>query len=682
MTAIFRTQLPISITTILRDYPFPSKFKKEIIREAVHCEKDIFFYGIPTTEQLPLATTIALLSARLSNQTAMIIVRTSEQAKAIYNYINSYEERWLTENSKKTLAGSRIASTFTNFKGNSQSLASNKIILTSYNTLFRNLLYKKSRDDSLKGKIQLPSVDSFIFVDPFDENRYLNRATKSWNFKDIESILSLLPKREKTHVRKYYVSVGLIPAEDIRIGFKDIVFSSGEIDLSIYLNLKDINLQDVLLRFVLINLYSGSPSKNELIERILKTTYIQLYQVESEKSNLEMKQLLKELIFNSKFWQGISLFDSLQEKLLGTFALIRKDQNSYSRFTLTKFGRQYLIASTYFQEMLNNPIEIITSIRKKTENEIIDWKLAQEIFFEFTKGQLQFEDLRLLLSSKELSKEEKESIEKILSSSKNSFLLFQVTQFLNCFREQMTQDTQENLNYLNKTMLKSYNIDNSPSIGKKDRQTLKRALKELLINSDQPITQNKICSMLIINNHEAKQAIQDLIKNGFQVKSITVKPPKGRSRTYYTCKEFPLHFKVVCGDCHWYEKKRCTFWQRTKEIAERKASSEDYIRATGTLRSNTVGCEHFIEKEKVIVIYSVEEFYDDTPKSFTGYSSDKKEMYVYLCSSCFKEGREVVIEDFGTGEKPAQGSKPVSCPICNSTYKLVQKRKKVRRKLI
>ena len=679
MTATFRTQLPISITTILRDYPFPSKSDKEIIREAVHCEKDIFFYGIPTTEQLSLATTIALLSARLSNQTAMIIVRTSEQAKAIYNYINSNEEHQLIDNSKKTLAGIRIASTFTNFKGNSQSLASNKIIITSYNTLFRNLLYQKSRDDSLKAKIQLPSVDSFIFVDPFDENRYLNRATKSWIFNDIESILSLLPKRKKTHVRKYYVSVGLIPAEDIRIGFKDIVFSSSEIDLSIYLDLKDINLQDVLLRFVLINLYSGSPSKKELIERILKTTHIQLYQAESKKSNLEMKQLLKELIFDSKFWQGISLFDSLQEKLLGTFALIRKDQNSYSRFTLTKFGRQYLIASTYFQEMLNNPIKIITSIRKKTENEIIDWKLAQEIFFEFTKGQLQFEDLRFLLSSKEHSKEEKESIEKILSSSKNSFLLFRVTQFLNCFREQMTQDTQENLNYLNKTMLKSYDFDNSPSVGKKDRQALKRALKELLINSDQPITQNKICSMLIINDHEAKQAIQDLIKNGFQVKSITAKPPKGRSRTYYTCKEFPLHFKVVCGDCHWYEKKRCTFWQRTKEIAERKVSSENHIRATETLRSNTVGCEHFIEKEKVIVIYSVEEFYDDTPKSFTGYSSDKKEMYVYLCSNCFKEGREIVIEDFGTGEKPAQGSKPVCCPVCNATYKLIQKRKKVRR---
>jgi len=85
-----------------------------------------------------------------------------------------------------------------------------------------------------------------------------------------------------------------------------------------------------------------------------------------------MKQLLKELIFNFEFWQGISLFDNLQEKQLGTFALIRKDQNSYSRFTLTKFGRQYLIASTYFQEMLNNPIEIIASIRKKAENEIKD----------------------------------------------------------------------------------------------------------------------------------------------------------------------------------------------------------------------------------------------------------------------------------------------------------------------
>jgi len=265
MASTFRTQLPISITSILRDYPFPSKPDKEIIREAVHCEKDIFFYGIPTTEQLPLATTIALLSARLSNQTSMIIVRTSEQAKAIYNHINSNEKHQSINNSKKTLAGIRIASTFTSFKGNSQSLASNKIIITSYNTLFRNILYRKSRDDSLKAKIQLPSVDSFIFVDPFDENRYLNRASKSWTFNDIDSILSLLPKREKTNIRKYYVSVGLIPVEDIRIGFSDSVYSSSEIDLSIYLNLKDINLQNILLRFVLINLYSGSPSKKELM---------------------------------------------------------------------------------------------------------------------------------------------------------------------------------------------------------------------------------------------------------------------------------------------------------------------------------------------------------------------------------------------------------------------------------
>ena len=191
MTVTFRSQLPISITTILREYPFPNNPHIDIIRKVVQCETDIFFYGIPITDQLPLTTTTALLSARLSGQTVMIIVRTSEQAKTIFNYINSNEENQLAINSKKTLAGIRIASTFSKFKGNSQPLASNKIVITSYSTLFRNLLYRKSREDSLKAKIQLPNVDSYIFVDPFDENRYLNKASKSWTFNDIDSLLSL-----------------------------------------------------------------------------------------------------------------------------------------------------------------------------------------------------------------------------------------------------------------------------------------------------------------------------------------------------------------------------------------------------------------------------------------------------------------------------------------------------------
>ena len=109
MTSTYRKQLPISITTILRDYPFTCDTNKDVIREAVRCEKDIFFCDIEPTEQLQLAATIALLSARLSNQTAMIVVRTSEQAKNIYNYINSDKEQLTAESSGKTLAGIRIA---------------------------------------------------------------------------------------------------------------------------------------------------------------------------------------------------------------------------------------------------------------------------------------------------------------------------------------------------------------------------------------------------------------------------------------------------------------------------------------------------------------------------------------------------------------------------------------------
>ncbi len=678
MTVTFRSQLPISITTILREYPFPNNPHIDIIRKVVQCETDIFFYGIPITDQLPLTTTTALLSARLSGQTVMIIVRTSEQAKTIFNYINSNEENQLAINSKKTLAGIRIASTFSKFKGNSQPLASNKIVITSYSTLFRNLLYRKSREDSLKAKIQLPNVDSYIFVDPFDENRYLNKANKSWTFNDIDSLLSLLPKREKTNIRKYFISTGFIPIEDIKKGFTDIVFSLSEIDRSIYLDLKDDNLYEVILRFTLISLYSGSPSKKEIIERILKTSYIRLYKAEKKITTTEMKQLLKEIIFSSENRQKFSLFESLQVEFLGPFALIRKEPSSYSRYTLTKFGRQYLIASTYFGEMLNNPIEIITNIRKKTKNEKIDWKITQEIFIDFTKGQLQFEDLQLLVSKKNISKEEKETIAKILSSAKISYLVFQVTQMLNCFRERMTQDTRENLNTLNKVLQNSNDFEDTPTIGKKDRQTLERALKELLVNADYPITFHKICSMLIINDYEAKQAIQDLIKNGFQVNKLTIKPPKGRSLDYFTCKDFPDHFKVVCGDCHWYEKKHCTFWRGAKYIAERKVSSENLIRATETLRSDTVGCMNFRGKENVRIVYTIEEFYETITKSFTGYSSENKEMYVYLCNTCILEGREVVIEDFGTGDKPTQGSKPVSCSVCNTTFKLVQKRKKAR----
>jgi len=678
MISTYRKQLPISITTILRDYPFTCDTNKDVIREAVRCEKDIFFCDIEPTEQLQLAATMALLSARLSNQTAMIVVRTSEQAKNIYNYINSDKEQLAAESSGKTLASIRIASTFTKFKGNCLPLAMNKLIITSYTTLFRNLLYRKNKDDSIKAKIQLPIVDAYIFVDPFDENKSLNRAYKSWIFFDIDPLLSLLPQRKKTHIRKHYISVGLIPVEAIEEGFDNVTISSRESARAIYQDLKDIVLQDSLLRFVVVCLYSGSPSKKELIKRILKTKHIRIIQAEKKKTAAEMKQLLSELVFNSEYYQKFALFESLQEEHLGPFAVVRKEQSSYSRYTLTKFGQQYLIASTYFGEMLSNPLKILTTIRKKTENDIINWTLVQEIFHNFTKGQLQFDDLQLLIGKLKPSKEEEETIAGILSISNNSYLLFQVTQMLNCFREQMTQGTRDNLRSLNKTLLGSYNAEESSSIGKRDRHTLEKALKELLVNTEYPITLNKICSMLIVNTYEATQAIQDLIRNGFHVKALTVKPPKGRSLTYYTCKNFPAHFKVVCGDCHWYEKKRCTFWQRTKHIAERKVSSEEIHRATGTLRSNTVGCERFREKDTVTRKYSIEGFIDFIPKSFKGHSTENDELYVYLCPTCYEEERETEIEDFGTGDKPSQGLISISCPVCNSTFKLIQKRKKAR----
>ncbi len=678
ITVIYRMNLPISIVTILRDYPFTDISDIDIIRKTVLCETDIFFYGIDPTDQLQLATTVALLAARLSNQTAMIVVRTSEQARKIYSYINSDERQLAIETSKKTLAGMKIASTFSKFKGNSHPLALNKLIITSYSTLFRNQLYKKSRDDSLKAKIQLPIVDAYIFIDPFDETKTLTQASKYWSFNDIDPILFLFPKREKNHVRKHYLSVGLIPVEDVENGLSDIVVFPRESNITQCQDLKDIDLQDTLLRFVLISLYSGSPSKKELIERLMKTTSIRIFQAENKKTAAEMKQLLFELIFSSEYHQKFTLFESLQENLLGPFALVTKVQNCYSRYILTKFGQQYLIASTYFEEMLNNPLDIITTIRKESENDIIDWVLVQEIFNNFSKGQLQFDDLQLLIGKLESSKEKEETIARILSTSNNSYLLFQVTQMLNCFREQMTQDTRDNLSSLNKVLLTSYNVEESSLTGKKDRQTLERALKELLVNVEYPITLNKICSMLVVNAFEATQAIQDLTKKGFSIKTLTVKPPKGRSLTYYTCRKFPAHFKVICGNCYWYVKKRCTFWQRTKHVAERKISSEDIHRAKGTLRSNTVGCKHFREKETVTKKYSIEEFIDLIPKSFKGYSPENEELYVYLCPTCFEEGREIVLEDFGTGDRPTQGLMSVSCLVCNTTFKLIQKRKKTR----
>ncbi|GAJ01253.1 unnamed protein product, partial [marine sediment metagenome] len=165
MTTDYYRNNPISFTTILREYPFPDEIDLDIIRKTVKRETDIFFYGIIPPDQISLAVTIALLSARLSNQSAMIVVRTSEQARKIYNYVNSEKEQ-SDLFSRKHLAGIKIASTFSKFKGNSQPLAANKLIITSYSTLLRTLLYRKSKDDSLKKKVQLPIVDAYIFVDP------------------------------------------------------------------------------------------------------------------------------------------------------------------------------------------------------------------------------------------------------------------------------------------------------------------------------------------------------------------------------------------------------------------------------------------------------------------------------------------------------------------------------------
>lgn len=679
MITAYRTQLPISITTILRDYPFTCVDDLGIIRKTVLCETDIFFYEILPEDQLQLAATIALLSARLSNQTAMIIVRTSEQAKKIYNYVNYDGDQGTAETTKKTLAGMKIASTFSKFKGNSHPLAANKLIITSYNTLTRNLLYRKSRDDALKAKVQLPIVNAYIFIDPFDENKSLNRARKSWISDNIDSILLLLPQRDRTHVRRHFISAGLVPAEEIERGFNNIMISTNEGVRAIYQDLKEDALQNAFLRFILFCLYSGSPSKKQLIEQLQKATYFRIYQAKKKKTDAEMTQHLTELIFHTKYFQNLSLFESLQEKHLGAFALVKKDQSSYSRFTLTTFGRQYLIASTYFEEMLNDPMMFLRTIRKKTENDIITWELVREIFSDFTRGKLQFDDLQFLIGKLDILKDEEETIASILSASNNCYVLFQITRMLNCFRDQMTQDSRESLKFLNRVLQKSYDVEESPINKKMDRQTFERALKELLANTEFPITQNKICSMLIINAFEAKQAIQSLNKNRYPVKKLTIKPPKGRSHDVYTSKNFPAHFKVVCGDCHWYEKRRCMFWRRTINIAERKVSSENYIRATKTLRGITVGCKHFMKKEKMTIIYSVEEFYDTITRSFVGFSADNKEIYAYLCSTCLVEGREIVIEDFGTEDRPAQGLKPVSCSMCNTTFKLIQKRKKTRR---
>lgn len=668
---------PISFTTILREYPFPDDIDLDIIRKTVKRETDIFFYGIIPPDQISLAITIALISARLSNQTAMIVVRTSKQARKIYNNINSEKEQ-SDLFSRKHLAGIKIASTFSKFKGNSQPLAANKLIITSYSTLLRTLLYRKCKDDSLKKKVQLPIVDAYIFVDPLDENKSLNSSKKSWSFNDIDSLFSLLPRREKTHIRKHYISTGLIPIEDIEIGFRNITTSSKDSLLALYHYTKDNNLQNILLRFILVNLYSGSPSKKDLLERLMDTIYTRIFQSESKKKEIEMQEFLVEQIFQLDFYQGYTLFDGLQKELLGPFSLVTKDRNCYSRFTLTEFGKKFLIASTYFKEILNNPIELLTTIRKKTENDIINWSIVQNIFSDFTKGQLQFDDLQLLLGILEPTKEEEETIAEILRNSKNSYMLFQVTQLANCFREQMTQQAKDKLRFLDRNRLNSVVSSESSLIMKMDRRTLERFVKELLINADYPLTLHKISSMLVINTFEVTQAIQDLITNGFQVEKLIGKPPKGRSLAYYSCKGFPNHYNVVCGDCHWYVKKRCTFWQRIKSIAERMISDEDLLRITETLRSNTIGCEHFQAKESVTKVFTIEEFNDHIPKSFSGQTLEGEELLVYLCPDCFFEGREVVLEDFGTGDRPTQGLIAVSCPVCNTTFKLIQKRKKTR----
>ncbi len=562
----FINALPKAITRVLRDFPFPSNIDKESIRKAVNCREDLLFATPDLDEQLQIAVTLALLNARFVNTSSLIVVRTSAEARKIYNILNPHQQNNFSSDdlTNETISppidkyAIRVASTFSKFKGNSYPSANDCIIITSYDNLLRNLLYRKSSVVELKNRVTLPLTNAYIFVDPFGENRSLRRATESFTTFDIDGILFFKRRMNNLNIRMHYISPGIVSLDEqksmLNVTTTAKITGDHELDFSSYIDRHSIkeNLRYVLPYSMLLRLYSGHPTKKQLTKRIQNSANYRLLQNTHEsRTNPEfLQEILFEELFKSTY-SSECLFELCQQSL-GKFALVLRANGNSGKYTLTTFGKKFLIASTYFKEIQEDPIGVLLDIKNRTQNDIIDWNIISEIFHNFTDGRLAYNDLQILLGRLKTKKnDEEETIAKILSRTQDSYSVFKVYRLLVSFQDQMSPGAKKNFTLISKAIVQNLEILDEPLVGKKDRLAIEQAIKEELEYATQPLTRTQIALNLSLLNSDVELALDNLEKNSsLSLNTITVKPPIGRSVTYYSTKEIPKHFFEKCGNCY------------------------------------------------------------------------------------------------------------------------------------
>lgn len=682
--------LPSAISTILRDFPFPESLPKESIKMAVQSEEDLVFSLLNKGDQFRIAASLALMSARKAGHSSMILVRTSKEAKLLYRYLNpnsanrkrtKYSNQNNPNFTKASPTEIRVASTFSRFKTKYYPSARDCIIITSYDYLLRSLLHQKNDDVKQKHKIRLPRVNAYIFLDPLNENKTFKITGRPFNLTDIDRILFLFYKRTINHVRRFYISRRILSSEDLAAIF-DVkkVFcegdrESGDYDLEdLFGGDKESHFCEALQQMLLLRLYSGSPTKREIINRLKDSSLFRLFVANDSKSDSVDKwtSIIKEVLFPTV--ESLGLFFKLQNDL-GPFAMIEKARSSNGRYSLTNFGENFLFASTYFHAIAYNPLKTILNIREKTTKDKLSWETTAEIFENYSYGRIRFADLQVLLGELTTKDSDQQSMSTvILNDPKKSYAIFQVSKFLECFHEYLEEESKKNVELLS-NLSTNYSRDAEPIIGKKNRLEIERAIKEELHNSSRPFTIEEISMNLVLQKAEVKEALKRLLKReSTKIEVQTVKPPIGSHINYYSMNGFPDHFSKVCGDCHWFVKKRCTFWGTIGNSVERKIPKELIIRSKCSLKKNTVACEGFVPLKQMVKRIPVVEFAEFIPKRFIGFSDNGEELFEHFCPFCHKEGEEVSIVDFGNYYEPTQGAQTVFCPRCNTSFKLFQRR--------
>lgn len=667
--------LPRSITTILRDFAFPQGFEIEDIRKAVFCEEDLTIITPETAEQEQIAATLALLNSRLANSSAMIIVKSSQEAKRIYQFLNpidvSQEEHIdLDFDFSHRLINNtiRVASTFTKFKGNCYPSSTNCIIITSYNYLLRNLLYRRSNSLDSKRKITLPLVSTYIFVDPLHENRTGKVTTNI-----VDSILFLKRKTFRSKNRMHFISPGFISKDQLQKAFQTKSISEvtdnqpDDFDFATDLGTR-IFIKLNLPFQILLRAFSGHPTKKEILSRLKKNITYRLLTVENSCS-VERGKI--DRIFEKEFHR---IFSSLTKKVEHEeLELITKAGKKTGRYCLTPFGKEFLIASTYFEEIQKNPNVILQYIQEKMTNNVLDWDAVAQIFHNFSYERVSYDDLQVLIEKLETKKELENDIHfKMVFSKDNSFVLFSIHKLLSCFQETMTETAKKRFSFIGKTISSNYSFIDVES-GKKDKESILQAVKEELLFANEPLTATQIMLNLSIQKEEVNEA---LTKIDLQIESLqimVVKPPIGRSVKYYSSKEMPIHFYKKCGNCYFFGSKKCNFWTEVMEKAERKVPERflPYIK-TKSLQRKTVACEIFLEAETMDFTLPISDFYHLIPTDFISFTSGGDEEFAHFCPFCLKKGEKVHIKAFGKTAFPQQGAIPNRCSRCGSSFKLEQ----------